>query len=244
MICWPGPPCRSQPPRGTTPGPPSTYGSRRALYITGTQLPWTDGFSQSRKLSAPGLSVVADRLRPWWSLHPLAWNLLSAGRVTRLIDSDLNARLIIRQRAPRSTRLTLRREVNGCSFWSIARWIRYRAFQQRSFAFHWVVWCTRLSCFAWSSSWLDFTKLNILMRTFWRVGETFFVLTGFSILGETLWDYDDAGDVDSLRVVEKLGILGRIKVAGRKLLVLRGLFIFHRTLWYRIDFRYDFLASF
>lgn len=235
MICWPGPPCRSQPPRGTTPGPPSTYGSRRALYITGTQLPWTDGFSQSRKLSAPGLSVVADRLRPGWSLHLLAWNLLSAGRVTRLIDSDLNARLIIRQRAPRSTRLTLRREVNGCSFWSIARWIWYRAFQQRSFAFHWVVWCTRLSCFAWSSFWPHFTKLSILMRTFWRVGETLFVFGGFFTLDETLWDYD---------VVAKLGILGRIKVAGRKFLVLRGLFIFHRIVWHRIDFRYDLLASF
>lgn len=72
------------------------------------------GFSQSWKLPVSVLRF--ERPLRGWSLS--AFRLLSAGRVARLIDSDLNARLIIRDRAARPALLLfpslLVFGVNGC----------------------------------------------------------------------------------------------------------------------------------
>lgn len=48
MICWPGPPCRSQPPRGTTPSSLSPLRPR----VKEDRPGWVS-FSQSRKLPLP-----------------------------------------------------------------------------------------------------------------------------------------------------------------------------------------------
>lgn len=78
MICWPGPPCRSQPPRGTTPSSLSPLRPR----IKEDRPGWVS-FSQSRKLPLPPLLLT------WIDSSRVVLFLATASliSVARLIDS-------------------------------------------------------------------------------------------------------------------------------------------------------------
>lgn len=78
MICWPGPPCRSQPPRGTTPSSLSPLRPR----VKEDRPGWVS-FSQSRKLPLPPLLLT------WIDSSRVVLFLATASliSVARLIDS-------------------------------------------------------------------------------------------------------------------------------------------------------------